>query len=191
MAQTNQAPYAAQNVQAVAEMLRGMETAKGKGKSRAGFSCKKSTFNVDGTDIKVDSWRMQDWDYKKPNLPTYARGLFTTKNRKGQPEIAVRGYDKFFNHGEVRETEWPNVIQSTRGPYELSVKENGCIIFMAGLEDGTLLVCSKHSTGSRDDTDISHAEWGAKWVDKHVQSVGKTRRDLALALRQMNATAVA
>lgn len=191
MAQTIQAPHHPQNVQDVAEMLRGLEAAKGKGKGRSGFSCKMNTFDVDGTDIKVNSWRMQDWDYKKPDLPTYARGLFTTKNRKGQPEIAVRGYDKFFNHGEVRETEWQNVEKNTRGPYELSVKENGCIIFLSGLEDGTLIVCSKHSTGFRLDTDVSHAKAGEQWVDKHLATVGKTRKDLAMRLREMNATAVA
>ncbi len=84
-------------------MLRGLEGNKGKAssKGKGGFSCKKSTFPVEGSKITVASWRMQDWDYKKPNLPTYARGLFTTRNSKDQPEIVVRGYDKFFNHGEV------------------------------------------------------------------------------------------
>lgn len=172
-------------------MLQGLEANKGRAKGKDGFSCKKNTFSVAGTDIKVDSWKMQDWDYKKPNLPTYARGLFTTTNRKGHPEIAVRGYDKFFNHGEVRETEWQNVEQNTRGPYELSVKENGCIIFLAGLEDGTLIVCSKHSTGARADADISHANAGEKWVERHLATVGKTKYDLAMKLREMNATAVA
>jgi tRNA ligase len=139
MAGNDVAPYRPQDRQEVGEMLRGLEEAKGKGKGK-GFSCKKNTFPVDGSDFKVDSWKMQDWDYKKPNLPTYARGLFTTRNSKNQPEIVTRGYDKFFNHGEVRETEWRNVEAQTRGPYELSVKENGCIIFISGLEDGTLLV---------------------------------------------------
>lgn len=172
-------------------MLQGLEDHKGKGKGRGGFSCKKNTFAVDGTDIRVDSWRMQDWDYKKPNLPTYARGLFTTIDSKGRPEIVVRGYDKFFNHGEVRETEWPNVERDTRGPYELSVKENGCIIFISGLEDGTLLVCSKHSTGDRADSDVSHAKAGEGWVDRHLANIGKTGDQLAMRLREMNATAVA
>lgn len=172
-------------------MLRGLESNRGKSQNKGGFSCKKNNFAIEGSNITVDSWRMQDWDYKKPNLPTYARGLFTTKNSKGQPEIVVRGYDKFFNHGEVRETEWRNVENNTRGPYELSVKENGCIIFISGLEDGTLLVCSKHSTGSRHDTEISHAKAGEAWVDTHLKSVGKKRVDLAMKLREMNATAVA
>lgn len=190
MAYQTEAPFRPQDARQVGDMLRGLEDNKGKGKGKDGFSCKKNTFAVDGSHIKVDSWKMQDWDYKKENLPTYARGLFTTKTSKG-PEIAVRGYDKFFNHGEVRDTEWENIEQNTRGPYELSVKENGCIIFLAGLEDGTLIVCSKHSTGSREDVDISHAKAGEKWVERHLASVGKTKQDLALHLRQMNATAVA
>lgn len=185
------APFRAQDPHEVSEMLRGLnDHLKGKG-GKGGFSCKKATFDVAGSKFKVDSWKMQDWDYKKPNLPTYARGLFTTTNSKGQPEIVTRGYDKFFNHGEVKKTEWRNVERNTRGPYELSVKENGCIIFLSGLEDGTLLVCSKHSTGSRDDTDLSHADAGEKWVERHLASVGKSKKDLAFKLRAMNATAVA
>ncbi|EME50251.1 hypothetical protein DOTSEDRAFT_68956 [Dothistroma septosporum NZE10] len=191
MAYRDEAPYRPQDVQDVADMLRGLEGNKGKGKSKGGFSTKKSTFDVAGTNVTVDSWKMQEWDYKKPHLPTYARGLFTTETRKGQPEIAIRGYDKFFNHGEVRETEWQNVEQNTRGPYELSVKENGCIIFIGGLEDGTLLVCSKHSTGSRGDTETSHAQAGERWVERHLTTVRKRKQDLAMKLRHMNATAVA
>ncbi|KIW06914.1 uncharacterized protein PV09_02583 [Verruconis gallopava] len=191
MAHRESAPYKPQNVGEISLMLQGLEAHEGKGKKgKGGFSCKKTTFTLPNGQ-KVDSWRMQDWDYKKDNLPTYARGIFTTKNSHGQPEIVVRGYDKFFNHGEIRKTEWPNVEKNTRGPYELSVKENGCIIFIAGLEDGNLIVCSKHSTGGRDDTPLSHAQAGERWVDKHLATVGKTRTDLARQLRAMNATAVA
>ncbi|KAF2486907.1 RNA ligase-domain-containing protein [Neohortaea acidophila] len=174
-------------------MVKGLENNRnsGKGKGRGGFSCKKSTFDVQGSQLTVDSWKMMDWDYKKANLPTYARGLFTTTNERGQREIAVRGYDKFFNHEEVRETEWRNVENNTRGPYELSVKENGCIIFLAGLKDGTLIVCSKHSTGDRQDSDVSHAKAGEQWIDRQLERIGKTRQDLAKILRDMNATAVA
>lgn len=190
MAYRTEAPFRRQDVREVGDMLHKLESNKGKAKSKDDYSCKKNTFSIEGSRIKVDSWKMQDWDYKKENLPTYARGLFTTQSSNG-PEIAVRGYDKFFNHGEVPATEWGNVERNTRGPYELSVKENGCIIFLAGLEDGTLIVCSKHSTGSRADVEASHANVGEKWVERHLASVGKTKRDLAMQLRQMNATAVA
>lgn len=193
MAYQNEAPYRAQDRHEVSEMLRGLEASQGRGKDKGktGFSAKKNTYSVQGSNIQVDSWRLQDWDYKKPHLPTYARGLFTAKSRDGQPEIVVRGYDKFFNTDEVNETQWRNVENNTRGPYELSVKENGCIIFISGLEDGTLLVCSKHSTGARTDTDVSHAMAGEKWVERHLATVGKTKQDLATRLRAMNATAVA
>ncbi len=193
MAHRETAPHAPQDVQEVAALIRGLEshTKKGPGK-KSGFSCKKTTFPVARSqDLTVDSWRFQDWDYKRDDLPTYARGLFTYRTPQGKPEIAVRGYDKFFNVDEVNKTKWRNVEINTRGPYELSCKENGCIIFISGLEDGTLLVCSKHSTGERTDASASHAIAGEKWVDKHMATVGKTRQDLAKELRRMNATAVA
>ncbi|KAI9876275.1 MAG: hypothetical protein M1830_006892, partial [Pleopsidium flavum] len=193
MAEELTAPYAPQDVQEVATLLRGLEASTGKNnKSKKSFSCKRSTFPVAGTNgVTVDSWRFQDWDYKRRDLPTYARGLFTTHARQGKPEIVVRGYDKFFNVEEVNETKWQNVLNCTKGPYELSVKENGCIIFISGLEDETLLVCSKHSTGVRQDSDVSHAVAGERWVDKHLAAIGKTKRDLARELRRRNATAVA
>ncbi|KAL6251208.1 tRNA ligase [Rhinocladiella similis] len=181
-----------QDPHGVAELVRTLEANKGKGRGgHKGFSCKKTTFSVDGSQSTVDSWRFNDWDYKRDDLPTYARGLFTTRRSDGTPEIVIRGYDKFFNVDEVPSTKWVNIENDTTGPYELSVKENGCIIFMSGLEDGTLLVCSKHSTGARSDVAQSHAKVGEKWVHKHLESVGKSPRDLALALRKMNVTAVA
>jgi tRNA ligase len=179
-----------QDPKEIAELVQALERSKGKTKGKHGFSCKKSTFPVAASDITVDSWRFQDWDYKRDDLPTYARGLFTTKRKDNVNEIVIRGYDKFFNVGEVRNTEWENVEKNTVGPYELSVKENGCIIFISGLEDGSLLVCSKHSTGARADVEQSHAMQGEKWVKKHLTSVGKTTKDLAMALREMNVTAV-
>jgi len=193
MAEEITAPYAPQDVQEVATLIRGLEASSGKNnKGKKSFSCKKSTFPVAGTnDITVDSWRFQDWDYKRRDLPTYARGLFTTHTRQGRSEIVIRGYDKFFNVEEVHETKWQNVLNRTKGPYELSVKENGCIIFISGLEDETLLVCSKHSTGVRQDSDVSHAVAGERWVDKHLAAIGKTKQDLARELRKRNATAVA
>ena len=191
MAERRRAPYASQDVQKVASLIKGLESTTTK-KAGGSFHCKKSTFPVKGTDsISVDSWRFQDWDYKKDNLPTYARGLFTYRRKDRTPEIAIRGYDKFFNVGEVRDTNWDNVELRTKGPYELSVKENGCIIFISGLEGDKLLVCSKHSTGERKDVDVSHAVAGEKQVDIHLATVGKTRADLARELRTRNATAVA
>ncbi|KAL7955760.1 RNA ligase domain-containing protein [Trichoderma compactum] len=186
------APYVEQDVSAVSQMLSALEAAR-KDKRHGGFSCKKTTFKIKSSrdGINVDSWRMQDWDYKKKGLPTYARGLFTTKTSRNAPEIAVRGYDKFFNVNEVNETKWDVILGNTKGPYELTLKENGCIIFVAGLEDDTLLVCSKHSTGDRSDVELSHARAGEIRLEKQLAAVGKTKEDLARELRSRNITAVA
>lgn len=186
------APYQSQNVEEVQELLRNLRDNAGKGK-RHGFSCKKTPFEVEGSKSKVvvESWRFQDWDYKRGDLPTYARGLFTGKNEKGQPEVSVRGYDKFFNIEEVPATKWSNIENNTKGPYELSLKENGCIVFISGLHDGTLLVCSKHSTGQGNKPEMSHAKAADRWVDKQLAAIGRTREDFSRELRKRNATAVA
>ncbi|CAF9909459.1 hypothetical protein IMSHALPRED_008368 [Imshaugia aleurites] len=193
MAPQNSVPYAAQDPQEVAKLVKGLEAStKKQGGGKNSLTCKKHTFTVEGTGgVAVDSWQFKDWDYKRRDLPTYARGLFTYRRKDGTPEIATRGYDKFFNVGEVHETDWENVVSMTQGPYELSVKENGCIIFISGLEGDKLLVCSKHSTGARDNVDLSHAAAGERWVDKHLNAIGKTRADLARELRERNVTAVA
>ncbi|KAG6035275.1 hypothetical protein E4U41_006150 [Claviceps citrina] len=187
------APYVPQDVDEISRMLEALESAR-KDKRRGGFSVKKTSFNVKGSTngFKVDSWRMQDWDYKRKDLPTYARGLFTVpQTHQQQPQIAIRGYDKFFNVDEVPETRWKNIMSNTRPPYELTLKENGCIIFVSGLEDDTLLVCSKHSTGDRDDVEMSHASAGERHIERQLATVGKTKSDLARELRLRNATAVA
>ncbi|KAJ5158996.1 tRNA ligase phosphodiesterase [Penicillium coprophilum] len=182
---------ATQDPHVISQLVKELETARKAKKGETKFTCKKSTFVVAGTNnVTVDSWKFMDWDYKHAGLPTYARGLFTTKRRDGTPEIATRGYDKFFNVGETKTTEWRNIEKNTRGPYELSVKENGCIIFISALEDDTLLVCSKHSTGARDDTKLSHAQAGERWTERHVSSVNRSVKDLARTLRRMNVTAV-
>jgi tRNA ligase len=195
MARLGSAPYAPQDVEEVQTLIRNLEgsTKKDAKSSKKSFSCKQTAFTVANSpkNITVFSWRFQDWDYKRDDLPTYARGLFTSKNEKGQPEICIRGYDKFFNTEEVNATKWRNIENNTKGPYELSLKENGCIIFISGLHDGTLLVCSKHSTGARGDGTKSHALAGEHWIDKQLAAIGKTREDLARELRRRNATAVA
>jgi tRNA ligase len=192
MATGTSVPYFPQDVQEIATLIRNLENnCKKNGGGKKSVSCKKSNFTVTGSELTVDSWRFQDWDYKRRDLPTYARGLFTTRNQKNVPEIAIRGYDKFFNTGEVDATKWENIEKNTTGPYELSLKENGCIIFISGLSDDSLLVCSKHSTGMRNDVEVSHAHAGEKWVDKQLKALGKTRQDLARELRKRNVTAVA
>jgi len=174
----------------VNELVKTLEAGTKKSKS-SGWSCKQTSFPVQNSQITVNSWKFQDWDYKKRDLPTYARGLFTCRNSKtGNYEIAIRGYDKFFNISEVHKTKWEHIEENTKGPYELTLKENGCIIFISGLVDGTLLVCSKHSTGPRKEV-LSHSVAGERWVDKQLAGMGKGREEFAKYLYDANITAVA
>ncbi|KAI5852687.1 tRNA ligase [Morchella snyderi] len=187
------APYIPQDPVEVTELINNLRSVSLGPKSTFSYSCKRSTFPIaSSNNISVDSWKFQDWDYKRRDLHTYARGLFTCHEpNTNMDKIIIRGYDKFFNIDEVTRTKWSWIEGNTKGPYEVTVKENGCIIFISGLPDGDLLVCSKHSTGARGDVDLSHAVAGEKWVNKHLASVGKTRGDLARALSDANATAVA
>ncbi|KAJ2234067.1 tRNA ligase [Coemansia sp. RSA 485] len=137
----------------------------------------------------IMSWKCTEYLYKKDPcpLPTQARGLFSSDQEEGDGDqvIIARGYDKFFNIGEVPKTKWEWINQNTQGPYELTVKENGCLVLAAGINSGKdLLVTSKHSINT------PHAQAGSSWVDKHVGKVGKTREDFAAFLYENNATAI-
>ncbi|KAK6198714.1 RNA ligase-domain-containing protein [Scheffersomyces amazonensis] len=137
----------------------------------------------------VDSWKFVDWAYGRNDvtLPINARGLFTIDNKA----IAVRGYDKFFNIDELERTKKPTIIKNTKGPYEVTLKENGCIILIGGLPNGDLLVCSKHSVGVRKDVDRNHAMFGHSSVLNQLKEVGKTEKELGQYLYDHNLTAVA
>lgn len=131
----------------------------------------------------ISSWKFNEWDYYKHLVPCQARGLFTCESR-----IVVRGYDKFYNMNEVPNTRFENLSKTTEGPYDLTVKENGCIIFVGGLSDGTLLVCSKHSTGERLDLTRNHATEGEAQLKQQLASIGKSIEELAKLLYEYNIT---
>src|SRR6266404_5394853 len=56
-------------------------------------------------DVTVETWKMNEFKYYDvPSpFPTLARGLFSIKDQDAEHryQIVVRGYDKFFNIGEV------------------------------------------------------------------------------------------
>lgn len=81
--------------------------------------------------------------------------------------------------------------ETTKGPYYLTVKSNGCIIFMSALSPKELLVTSKHSLGKLKDQDMSHAEKGEEWLEKTLRLAGKTKEDFAAYLWKTKSTAVA
>ncbi|KAL1742460.1 RNA ligase-domain-containing protein [Schizophyllum fasciatum] len=158
--------------------------------------------------IKVRSWKMDEFKYYKiPSpFPTLARGLFSVDlppEAGVKHRIVARGYDKFFNIGEVPWTTWPSLEAHTAAPYTLSLKSNGCIIFIAALTEDKLLVTSKHAIGpvrqekedkkenEEESPSRSHAEVGEQWLRKYLSQKGRTQADLAKVLWDNNWTAVA
>ncbi|KAI0341315.1 hypothetical protein BDW22DRAFT_1358802 [Trametopsis cervina] len=147
--------------------------------------------------IQIRSWKMNEFKYYDiPSpFPTLARGLFTqdiTLENTIIHRIVARGYDKFFNIGEVPWTTWESLESHTTSPYTLTLKSNGCIIFIAALTPTKLLVTSKHSLGPIKGTDNeSHAQVGERWLRRHLVDAGKTEERLANVLWEKKLTAVA
>ncbi|CAB4394600.1 unnamed protein product [Rhizophagus irregularis] len=154
-----------------------------------GKKVKRNEFVHKSSGVTLSSWKMNEWDYKKHRTPTQARGLFT-RETNSKNEIVIRGYDKFFNIDEVTETKWEEIVTQTKGPYEVTVKENGCIIFISGLPGDYIVVTSKHSMGERENA-LAHAVVGEQWLDKHLKKVGRTKEELANFLYKNRSTAVA
>ncbi|RKP14124.1 RNA ligase-domain-containing protein, partial [Piptocephalis cylindrospora] len=132
-------------------------------------------------DLEVTSWRCEEQHYyRHPSLlPTQARGLFTAPS----VGIVARGYDKFFSVDETTRTQWSSLIRHTRGPYSLTVKENGCIILVSAPTPDDLLVLSKHAAAD-------HAARGDLWLGRHLAQAGRERHDLARLLHTQGLTAV-
>jgi tRNA ligase len=93
----------------------------------------------------------------------------------------------------LQPTQWPALEAHTAGPYTLSLKSNGCIIFIAALTPDKLLVTSKHSLGPAKvgEGKLSHADAGEAWLRRYLAQNGRTEADLARVLWEKNWTAVA
>ncbi|KAK0556601.1 tRNA ligase [Tilletia horrida] len=149
----------------------------------------------DSQSYSLVSWKTAEFAYRKSaglssELPTLARGLFTEQTGDKSHRIIVRGYDKFFNVGELPWTKPAAIKKYSTPPYHLTFKENGCIIFIAALSPTQIVVTSKHSLGSRDEVEVSHAVKGEEWLVKHLARRNKSKSDLAGELWRRNETAV-
>ncbi|KAG1832357.1 RNA ligase-domain-containing protein [Suillus subalutaceus] len=127
--------------------------------------------------ISVRSWKMNEFKYYDiPSpFPTLMRGLFSRElaygdNSEGEKKypIVARGNDKFFNIGEAPWSDWSTLSLHTGPTYTLSLKSNGCIIFV--------IVTTKHALGSMQ---------GKRLVDKV-----KTEEQLASRSWEKNWTAI-
>ena len=105
-----------------------------------------------------------------------------TSDPKVPYTIALRGYNKFFNIGEVES--WTSLGTHLHPPFEITVKENGCIIFISSLNGRSVIVTSKHSVES------AHAKKGREWLRTHLERKGKTEEELAKLLKECRLTAV-
>jgi tRNA splicing ligase len=123
----------------------------------------------------------QDSAYKTKILPIQSRGLF---EKNGQ--IVARGYDKFFNVGEIESTQWDYLAAHTTGPYYATKKENGCTIFISydDASENGIRVSSKHSLTSK------HASHGLQWLLHHLANRCASIKELSSRLKEMNATAI-
>lgn len=137
-------------------------------------------------DMKIIAWKINEYKFfDKRNPPKiWARGLFTLGDR-----IVARGYDKFFNIGEFPTSTWENIADNTKEPYDVTVKENGCLILVAGYK-GKLIVTSKHSCGPHEGMSRNHSEMGKIWVIRHLNAAGKTESELADELEKRSLTMV-
>jgi tRNA ligase len=81
--------------------------------------------------------------------------------------------------------------EHTIAPYTLSLKSNGCIIFIGALTPSKLLVTSKHSLGPVQNSPLSHAQAGEAWLKKYLEKLGKSEEDMAVVLWENNWTAIA
>lgn len=145
-------------------------------------------------EVTLYGWKFNEWDYGKSSivLPTNARGMFSIMDdNDGTERIAVRGYDKFFNINEVPETRWDWIEANTQGPYEVTSKENGCIVFISGLKNGTLIVTSKQATGPGNSPREKNHSWVAQqWVERHLATKNIPVKEFAELLYDMQVTAV-
>lgn len=73
----------------------------------------------------------------------------------------------------------------------MTLKSNGCIIFIAALTPTALLITSKHSLGPVAGSPTSHAQAGEGWLRKYLAKVGRKEADLAAVLWEKNWTAIA
>lgn len=165
-----------------------VELNKRVGGKKTGKAFKKD-FSVWGVpDLTITRWKFNEYDYysEKADLPIKARGLFTLDDR-----ILVRGYNKFFNTGEVKATKFDNIRLRTSGPYYATVKENGFLVLISAFQ-GKLVVTSKNSSGpdSTNEYGRNYSEVARDWVFKHLKSVGRTEAELAELLESQNWTAV-
>jgi tRNA splicing ligase len=120
----------------------------------------------------IESFQIQICAFKKRNIiPILARGFFINSEDNS---IIARGYDKFFNIGETKDTLWENIVKNTIGPFELTLKENGCTIFVSVYEDDLFIISKNNFTKINQKRNLENNNYsklgklGEKWLNKYI-----------------------
>ena len=108
--------------------------------------------NISSFNFTRNAFYSKKWD----DLTIKARGLFLNTETN---EVVARGYDKFFNIGERRETEITHLASKFQGPIVCYEKYNGYLGILSMI-NGELFFASK-STNNGD-----YAKWFKEIFDK-------------------------
>lgn len=113
---------------------------------------------------------------------TTTRGLFVNTLTS---EIVIRAYDKFFNLGETRQTEYESLRQNLKFPVKAWVKENG-YLGLVGYDGsaGGLVFASKTTTEG------DFATWFRELFERTILRTPEKRDYLMEYLEKHNATLV-
>jgi tRNA splicing ligase len=87
--------------------------------------------------------------------------------------------------------QWTWIEENTMGPYEVTSKENGCIIFISAVSENEVVVTSKHSMADPIDDPAHHAGVAYTWLLKHLDSAGRSISELSSWIHKQNVTMVA
>jgi predicted kinase len=118
-----------ENIESVKDLIDEMRSNK--------FIEEKTFNNISSFNFTRDAFFNKEWN----NLTIKARGLFINTLNE---EIVARGYNKFFNLNEIKETKLENLKDTLKFPLQAYVKYNGFLGLIGyNKESDSLIYCSK------------------------------------------------
>lgn len=100
----------------------------------------KSFGNISSFNFTRGAFQDKVWD----GMTTKARGLYIDTEHE---QVVARGYEKFFNYGEMEFTKPEALARNLKFPVEAYVKENGFLGIVSTDNDGELIFTSKSTMG--------------------------------------------
>lgn len=100
----------------------------------------KSFGNISSFNFTRGAFQDKVWD----GITTKARGLYIDTEHE---QVVARGYEKFFNYGEMEFTKPEALARNLKFPVEAYVKENGFLGIVSTDNDGELIFTSKSAMG--------------------------------------------